>query len=79
MERTCAAGLLTRVGKGWYVVTRDEGQSSGPGQSERAVPATGLNQAARGRLQARERSHATILCGASAAAVWGYRSRLEWM
>lgn len=59
VERACAAGLLVRVGRGWYVLGAE---ADGPG----------LDIALRGRLEAlRGQSRDVVLCGTSAAAVWG--------
>lgn len=58
VQRACAAGLLLRVGRGWYVVDTNG-------------DATGLDTASRGRLQALGPRASTVLCGRSAAEVWG--------
>lgn len=62
VERACAAGLIARVGRGWYVAV-SYGQASQREQS-------GLDVVARGRLRALGDPAARVLCGTSAAAVW---------
>jgi len=59
VQRACAVGLLVRVGRGWYAV--DTGNT-----------VAGLDVASRGRLHALgARESDVVLCGTSAAAVWG--------
>ena len=62
VERACAAGLIVRVGRGWYVAVSDGQEST----RERS----GLDAVSRGRLHALGDPEATVLCGTSAAAVW---------
>lgn len=62
VERACNAGLIVRVGRGWYVAV-SEGQESVRDRS-------GLDAVARGRLHVLGDPGATVLCGTSAAAVW---------
>ena len=62
VERACAAGLLVRVGRGWYVAVSDAPEPT----RERSS----LNVVSRGRLRALGDRSATVLCGTSAAAVW---------
>ena len=61
VERACAAGLIARVGRGWYVAVSDNQESTW----ERS----GFDVVSRGRLHALGDPEATVLCGTSAAAV----------